>query len=257
MTVFRFVIAIASLAAAASQTLANDEPLRIAVASNFRTTANELIREFQARHPGEVSLSVASTGKLYAQIVNGAPFHVLLAADEERPTRLEASGLAVSGSRFTYALGRLSLWSRDKSIENDDCLAALRDPASGRVSLANPATAPYGLAARQTLESLGLWEPLADRLVYGENVSQALQFAASGNARLGFVAAASLESVSLPPATCRWEVPVELHAPIRQQAVLLEGARGHEAAAEFLAFLGGEEAREIILRSHYGLEPAR
>lgn len=230
---------------------AQAEALRIAVASNFSIAMDELVEHFESLTGQAVRVSRASTGKLYAQIVNGAPFDILLAADAERPALLEAAGLAVDGSRFTYATGRLVLWSRDPRLASADCREALEAPASGRVAIANPDTAPYGAAAREVLITLGLWGRLRDRLVTGESIGQTLQFVASGNASLGFVAAAQLGLENLPAAACLWQVPASLHSPIEQQAVLLRPAAEDLGAQAFLRFLRGAEARRIIVDNGY------
>jgi molybdate transport system substrate-binding protein len=174
---------------------------------------------------------------------------VLLAADAERPRRLEASGAAVPGTRFTYARGALVLWSRHAQ----DCLAALRRDDGGLVAIANPATAPYGAAAKAVLHAAGFWGPLHDRLVIGENIAQTLQFAASGNAQLGFIARSQLQVPSLPLATCTWPVPAAMHEPIDQQAILLRRGANHRGAASFLQFLRGDAGRAIIRRDGYEL----
>ena len=211
------------------------EDVFVAVASNFSIAMQEIGPEFEAATGARLRVSTASTGKLYAQIVNGAPFDVLLAADRDRPQRLEASGAVVEGSRFTYAEGQLVLWSRQES----DCRGALNGFDRGRLAIANPATAPYGLAAQQFLEREGLWDALKPKLVQGESVIQALQFAATGNARLGFVAASLLLSDAVPDAACTWSVPSSMHGPIEQQAVLLRRGANNADAASFLAFLQG------------------
>ncbi|MCG8371525.1 MAG: molybdate ABC transporter substrate-binding protein, partial [Proteobacteria bacterium] len=189
------------------------EPLRAAVASNFAGAFDALADDFSVRTGIEIERSYGSTGKLYAQIRNGAPFDVFLAADVERPSLLEASGRAETGSRFTYAVGRLAVWSRSA----DDCLGALRDADSGYVAIANPELAPYGRAAGEYLAAAGIRDGLARRLVYGENVSQAFAYAASGNA---IVAIVSLSHSKRPGARrragCVHEVPAGLHAPIEQ-----------------------------------------
>ena len=212
----------------------------------------EIAPEFEAATGVRLRVSTASTGKLYAQIINGAPFDVLLAADRDRPQRLEASGAAVEGSRFTYAEGQLVLWSRQET----DCRGVLDAFDSGRLAIANPDTAPYGLAAQQFLEHEGLWDAIEPKLVQGESVIQALQFAATGNARLGFVAASLLLSDAVPEASCTWRVPASMHAPIEQQAVLLRRATDNPDAAAFLAFLQGQRAREIITRHGYRMGAA-
>lgn len=223
----------------------------VAVASNFSSAAADIAAEFEASTDHDVRITTASTGKLYAQIVNGAPFDVFLAADAERPGRLERSGEAVSGSRFAYAVGRLVLWSRHPGLS--DCRAALDDPGTGRVAIANPETAPYGAAAMEFLQRAGLLDTVEPRLVTAENISQALQFAATGNAALAFVAEAHLRAPQLPVSSCSWAVPDSLHAPIEQHAVLLARAADDPAAREWLAFLRSETARTIIEAHGYDL----
>jgi molybdate transport system substrate-binding protein len=221
----------------------------VAVASNFGAAAREIGAQFERDSGYQVRITTASTGMLYAQIVNGAPFDVLLAADAERPRRLEAGGEGVPGTRFTYALGALVLWSR----QVDDCRAALHGDGGGLVAIANPDIAPYGAAAKSFLQHAGLWESLGDRLVIGENIAQALQFAASGNAELGFVARSQLRAASLPPASCSWPVPETMHAPIDQQAILLRRGAASESASAFIDFLRADAGRAIILRHGYSL----
>jgi len=223
----------------------------VAVAANFTTTAGELARAFEAETGHQVRLVSGSTGRLYAQVVNGAPFDVLLAADVERPRRLEAGGQAQAGSRRTYAIGRLVAWSRDPALAGRNCLEALHDDDPGRIALANPDLAPYGAAAREYLERSGLWERLSGRAVLGENVAQTLQFTVSGGARIGFVAAAQLTSPALPAAACSHEVPADAHAPIEQQAVLLVRAEDNAAAVMFLDWLVAVDAQSIIEDAGY------
>ena len=228
--------------------LANAADLTVGVASNFAATMPRLATAFEASSGYTLRTSVGSTGKLYAQIVNGAPFDVMLAADTRRPALLVSAGLAVAESRFTYATGRLVVWSRDPALT--DCRVALSE-GLGKIAIANPATAPYGEAARSTLLALDLWEAVAPRLVTGESIGQTLHFAASGNASLGFVAAAQLTS-AVPEPSCQWHVPSHYHARIEQQAVLLTGARNARAAHAFLMFLRSDEARRIVASAGYG-----
>lgn len=223
--------------------------MTVAVASNFSVTIDEIAAQFTTDTGHRVRLIPASTGKLHAQIVNGAPFDVFLAADSDRPQRLEASGAAVPGTRFTYAIGELVLWSRQLA----DCRGALDDPGGMRIAIANPATAPYGAAAREFLQQAGLWESVKPRLVIGESISQALQFVASGNAQLGFIASSQLRAPSLPDATCTWPVPTALYAPIEQQAILLQHGRDTDGARRFLQFLHSDSGRVIIERHGYRL----
>ncbi len=217
----------------------------VAVASNFRETAQVLAAEFERRSGHRVRLAFGSTGRHYAQIVHGAPFAVFLAADDERPARLEREGRAVAGSRFTYALGRLVLWS-PRPGRVDGAGRVLEEGGFRRLALANPRLAPYGRAAREVLRRRGLWRRLRPRLVMGENVAQALQFVHSGNAGLGFVALAQVRDAG----GSRWEVPAQEYTPIRQQAVLLEE---RPAARGFLEFLRSPAGRDIIRAHGYHL----
>ena len=234
-----------------STVAARADSILVAVASNFNTTAAEIVKEFRAESGHDVRISSASTGKLFVQIENGAPFDVLLAADSARPERLEASGHGVQNSRFTYAIGQLVLWSRDPDIEVSECRERLEHLESDRLAIANPDTAPYGAAARQLLKRLGLWDGLQSRLVIGENVAQTLQFVASGNASLGFVAMSQIDNDRLPEPSCSWIVTPDLHDAIEQQAILLDRAAGNPVAREFLQFLRSESGRMIISRSGY------
>jgi molybdate transport system substrate-binding protein len=222
--------------------------VRIAVAANFAPILEELAADFTARTGHRVLQSSASTGKHYAQIRNGAAFDLFLAADSERPRLLEQAGLGVPGTRFTYAEGRLVLWVPG-ARQLDDPRAYLAQAGFRHLAIANPRLAPYGLAAQQVLEHWGLWEPLRARLVRGENVGQAFQYVATGNAEVGLVALSLLRS--LPGDTgAHWLVPADLHDPVSQQALLL---RRGEAAEAFLDYLVGEAAAAMIEQAGYGL----
>ena len=218
----------------------------VAVASNFRETARQLSQDFSESSGADVRLSFGSTGKLYTQIINGAPFDVFLAADAERPRLLEESGRAVPGTRATYATGSLVLWSRDQRLRGRNCREVLQRGDYDRLALANPQTAPYGKAARQFLASVELWEDASPRVVYGENILQTLQFAATGNATLGFVAASLMGHPNLPSTVCMWRVPESSHAPLEQQVVLLQRGVDNGAARNFVAYLASERAQAII-----------
>jgi molybdate transport system substrate-binding protein len=226
-----------------------DDTIRVAVASNFADTAAALGLAFESNDESRVSLSSGSTGKLYAQIVNGAPFDVFLAADAERPRLLEDSGNAVLGSRFTYAIGALVVWSPTAT----DCIAALHDAHAGRIAIANPATAPYGRAARDFLVGIDAWDGAEPRVVYGQNVLQALQFAATGNVSLAIIPRTHAWRASMPPASCIAEVPAAAHSPLVQQAVLINADSG--GARRFFEFLQSNTARRMIERSGYGVAP--
>jgi molybdate transport system substrate-binding protein len=224
---------------------------RVAVASNFAAPAKDLAERFADGTGHRVDISSAATGKLYAQIANGAPFDLLLAADRQRPERLEEAGLGIAGSRFTYALGSLVLWSRDPAYAGRDCLTALSALGTKKLAIANPLTAPYGRAARQYLQAAALWRSVESQLVFGENVAQTLHFAATGNAALGLIAAAQAEDQRLPAATCRVPISSDTHEPIEQQAILLERAAANTTAAEFLQFLRGPTGRAVIAAHGY------
>lgn len=232
--------------------IAFGEVALVAVAANFAEVMERLEADFEAESPHGLTVTTGSTGKLYAQIVNGAPFDVLLAADQARPELLEQQGLAVRGTRFTYASGRLSLWSADPQAFAGDGAAWLRRGAFRRLAIANPDLAPYGLAARQVLEALGVYEALAGRLVLGENVGQAHAMVATGNAEAGLVARAYVASPRNREPGSRWDVPADLHAPIRQDAVLLMRAEDNSAARDLLAFLRRDDVRRVIAGYGYG-----
>ena len=217
-----------------------------AVAANFSEAAERLAADFGRAAEHEVTLAAASTGKLYAQIRNGAPFDVFLAADRLRPELLERDGLAVPGSRITYAVGRLTLWSPDASLIDADGRKTLQEAKFRRLAMANPELAPYGAAARRTLLALGLHAALRGRIVTGENIGQAHALVATGNAELGLVALSHVLSSRNRLRGSRWDVPERLHDPIRQDAVLLHRGRNNAAARAFLDYLRTPEARETI-----------
>lgn len=239
------------LAALLPRVLPAEEIVTVAVASNFAKTATAVAAAFTENTGVTVRISSGSTGKLYAQIINGAPFDIFLSADARRSELLEQSGLIVSGSRSDYAIGRLVLWSRDEKLRGKDCRDVLRRVEYSRLALANPGTAPYGEAAREVLQAVGLWASASERAVFGENIAQTLQFAATGNATLAFVARSQLKDPNLPEATCAWTVPESLHATLHQQLVLLKRARSNVGARRFVEFLGSPAAKEIIRRHGY------
>ena len=246
-------LGLVALAALESGPLRAGEAM-IAVASNFDRTARELEAEFEKNGADSITIVSGSTGKLYAQIVNGAPFDAFLSADELRPSLLEAQGRAVRGSRFTYALGRLCLWSPDPRRVAGDGSQTLRAADFRRLAVANPRLAPYGAAALDTLRAFALDETLADRLVMGENVGQAYSMVATGNAELGFVALAQVLTLREAGAGSRWDVPAELHGPIRQDAVLLRHGESNTAASAFLRFLKSPAGRMLIQSFGYEVE---
>lgn len=219
----------------------------VAVAANFTDAAKEIAAAFKARTGHEAVLSFGASGQFYMQIAQDAPFQVFLSADEERPRRAMNDGHGVAGSAFTYAIGKLVLWSKDPNRVKGE--ATLKDAAFGKLSICNPVAAPYGQAAVQTMKSLKLYDALQPKLVVGANISQAYQFVQTGNAEVGFVA---LSQVVSDKAGSRWMVPQDLYAPIRQDAVLLKKGATNEAATAFLAFLKGPEATDVIRK--YGYE---
>ncbi|MCW8918143.1 MAG: molybdate ABC transporter substrate-binding protein [Gammaproteobacteria bacterium] len=227
------------------------ETARIAVAANFTDVTYALASLFEQQTGHTVTASFGSTGKLYAQIVHGAPFDLFLAADAAQPRRLESDGLAVAGSRFTYARGRLVLWSAQPELFTDG-VAFLRRGEFRRLAIANPQTAPYGAAARQLLQRLGVWPALSAKLVRGDSIAQAFQFTATGNAELGLVAASQVRAWARPGSI--WLVPESMHQPIVQQAVLLRRGEESVAAQDFMRFLRGSEARTVIRDHGYAVE---
>lgn len=228
-------------------TEARAEYVRVAVASNFTVPAKQLAAAFEHATGDRVTLSFGSTGTLYAQIAQGAPHQVFLAADAARPDRAVAEGFAVAESRFVYAIGRLALLAPGAVINNGDARASLERGDLARLAIANPVTAPYGRAALETLTALGLTETYRDRIVRGSNIAQTFQFVATGNADAGFVALSQAQNRASGE---YWPVPDDLHAPIEQAAVLLEIGRHNPVALAFLDFLRGPDARAII--QHYG-----
>jgi len=239
---------IAILAMTFSPAMARAEEIRVATASNFRAAMSQLAGEFGKKSGHSVIPVFGSTGKHYAQIINGAPFDAFFAADARRPELLEQSGMSVPGSRFTYAMGKLVLWSRRANYV-DVSGNVLKRGEFRYLALANPELAPYGAAARDVLEALGLWDGLSRRMVLGENVGQAFLFVRSGNAELGFVAASQLVgSNPAPMEGSLWEVPENLYRPIGQQAVLLSDTK---ACREFMTFIRSEEAARIIRENGY------
>jgi molybdate transport system substrate-binding protein len=197
-------------------------------------------------------LSFGSTGKFYAQIKNGAPFQVLMSADDETPARLEIEGATVAGTRFTYATGRLVLWSKQAGLV-DDKGTVLRGASFEHIAIADPKLAPYGAAALEALTKLGLLQVLQPKFVLGENIAQAYQFVLTGNAALGFVALSQVMAEGKLREGSAWVVPANLHKPIQQDAVVLSGGKDNPAATALMAYLKGEKVRAIIRAFGYEL----
>ena len=231
-------------------TQALSESTHVAVAANFTAAARQIAEAFSEHSEHEAVLSFGSTGKLFTQIANGAPFEVFLAADQERPARAVSEGLAVAGTQFTYASGKLALFSSKPDLVDPQGLILSQPERFNKVAIANPKLAPYGIAAVEVMRALGLESALEPKWVMGENIAQTYQFVFTGNADLGFVALAQLAAT---PSGSHWIVPEDLYAPIHQDAVLLEKGADNPAARAFLDFLRGEVARGIIAQQGYGL----
>jgi len=221
------------------------EELTLAVASNFARPMDALVADFEESTRHHLNVSYGSSGRLYAQIINGAPFHLFFSADQEKPDALEQTGQAVKGSRFTYATGALVLWSANSELSLADG-EALRGQQVERLALANPRLAPYGVAAMQVLQTMGLDSDYNERLVRGENINQAYQFVNTGNAQAGFVALSQVfENGSIEKGS-GWIVPSNLYDPIRQDVVLLNNGSNNQAAKEFLDFITSRDAQAVI-----------
>lgn len=225
--------------------------VKVAVAANFAGPMARIAESFAAATGHTALLSSGSTGKFYAQIRSGAPFEVLLAADDETPKRLLAEGHAVAGTNFTYAVGRLVLWSARSDLV-DEQGAVLQAGSFAHLAIANPKTAPYGAAALQVLKARGLDQTLAPRLVTAESVAQAYQFVVTGNAELGFVALSQLAVPGKAALGSRWLVPAALHQPILQDAVLLQPGATNPAARALLEHLQSAPVRQLIRAYGYG-----
>ncbi len=224
----------------------------VAVASNFAATMERLAPLFQKESGHTVKVTLGASAKLYAQIKGGAPFGVFLSADEELPKRLLQDGLAVSGSRFVYATGRLVLWSAQPDLV-DEKGAVLNKGNFNKLAIANPIYSPYGVAAKETLGKLTMWNAMQGKLKKGDSVTQAYQLAATENADLAFIALAQVMSDGKVAAGSWWLVPPELHNPIRQSAVQLTGAKDQAAALAFLDFMKSEKARAVMRGFGYEL----
>lgn len=247
MRTLKFLIAAVALVATgliAGQ--ANAGETNVAVAANFTDAAKEIAAVFKEKTGHDAILSFGSSGQFYTQITQDAPFQIFLSADDERPKKLVDEGLGVSESRFTYAIGKLVLWSKDPNLVKGE--ETLKEAAFAKLSICNPVAAPYGAAAVETMQSLKLYDALKPKFVEGANISQAFQFVDTGNAELGFVA---LSQIVGDESGSRWEIPQSLYEPIRQDAVLLKKGSDNEAATAFIDFLKGPEARAIIEKYGY------
>jgi molybdate transport system substrate-binding protein len=225
--------------------------VQVAVAANMAAPIQKLAADFAQSTGHEAVVVLGSTGKFYAQVKAGAPFEVLLAADDESPARLVQDGLAVPNTQFTYAIGRLVLWSADAAGVDAKGEVLLKRPR-GKLAIADPRLAPYGLAAMETLDNLGVTKAWKPQLVQGESIGQAFQFAATGNAPLGFVALAQVMAEGRITKGSAWIVPAQFHTPLKQDAVLLKTGQRNPAAAAWLQYLKTGPARAIL--REYGYE---
>jgi molybdate transport system substrate-binding protein len=221
----------------------------VAVAANFTDAAKEIAAAFKAKTDHDAVLSFGSSGQFMTQIGQDAPFEIFLSADDTRPKELVAKGLGVPGSEFTYAIGKLVLWSKQPDLVKGE--ETLKRSQFSKLSICNPVAAPYGAAAVETMQSLKLYDALKPKFVEGANITQAYQFVETGNAEVGFVALSQLTGKS---EGSRWLVPQELYKPITQGAVLLRKGEKNPAATAFIEFLKGPEARAIIEKYGYTTE---
>lgn len=228
------------------------DEVQVAVAANFTAPMQRIAIEFHKDTGHSAQLSFGATGKFYAQISNGAPFEVLLAADTQTPARLITEGKAVAGSLMTYAIGKLVLWSPRAGLV-DEKGSVLTNPAVTHIAYCNPKLAPYGEAAVEAMKSLGVYDAVQPKLVQGENISQAYQFVASGNAEVGFVALSQVFKNGKIAEGSGWILPSKLYSQIRQDAVILANGRDHPAAEALMSYLKSEKSRAIIESFGYGL----
>ena len=247
---FRKIFLLVVMGFAAGTTLADE--VQVAVAANFTAPMQKIAAEFEKSTGHKAQLIFGATGKFYAQIKNGAPFDVLLAADDETPARLVKEGAAVPGTQITYAIGKLVLWSPKPGVV-DEKGEVLKKADIAHVSYCNPKLAPYGAAAVEAMKSLGVFDMLRPKLVEGENITQAYQFVVSGNAEIGFVALSQVYMDGKISEGSAWVVPANLYSPIRQDAVILQKAKSNGAAAELVRYLKSDKATAVIRSYGYGL----
>ncbi len=228
------------------------EQALVAVAANFVPPFREIAIEFEQATGHQLQVAGGSSGNFYSQIKNGAPFDVFFSADMERPKLLEDEGLGVKDSRFTYAIGRLVLWSPNENLIKGE--ETLRLKQYKRLAIANPKAAPYGLAAMQAMQKMELWDSLQPHIVMGESLGQTMGFIESGNAQLGFVAFSQVLDPKIKGKGSRWDIPNNLHEPITQDVILLTKGKDNPAAKALMEFMGGPQAKTIIKRYGYELK---
>ncbi|MDR9753691.1 molybdate ABC transporter substrate-binding protein [Pseudomonas sp. SZMC_28357] len=248
----KFITSGVALFAALAFSAAHADDVQVAVAANFTAPVQAIAAEFEKDTGHKLVASFGATGQFYTQIKNGAPFEVFLSADDTTPLKLEKEGDTVKGSRFTYAIGTLALWSaKDGYVDAKG--KVLSDNAYQHLSIADPKTAPYGLAATQVLGKLNLTDKVKDKLVTGQNITQAFQFVSTGNAELGFVALSQIYKDGKVTSGSAWIVPAELHEPIKQDAVILTKGKDNAAAKALVEYLKGPKAAAIIKSYGYQL----
>jgi molybdate transport system substrate-binding protein len=228
------------------------EQVLVAVAANFVPPFREIAIEFERTTGHNVQVAAGSSGNFYSQIKNGAPFDVFFSADNERPKLLGEEGFGVKDSRFTYAIGRLVLWSPNAGLIKGE--ETLRFKQYKRLAMANPKTAPYGVAAIEAMQKLELWEGIQSQIVIGESLGQTMGFIESGNAQLGFVALSQVMDPKIKGKGSRWDVPTNLHEPIKQDVILLTKGKINPAAKALMEFMGSPQAKAIIERYGYELK---
>ena len=244
------LLAMSALLGFASVAIAGE--VQVAVAANFTAPMQKIAAEFEKDTGHKALLTFGATGKFYAQIKNGAPFEVLLSADQETPARLEQEGATANGSRFTYAIGKLVLWSTREAIV-DSKGDVLKRGGFDHIALANPKLAPYGAAAMEAMKALGVAESLAPKFVQGENIAQTYQFISTANALLGFVAMSQVYENGKLKSGSAWIVPSNLYSPIRQDAVILDKGKGSAAAAALMKYLKSDKVKAVIKSYGYDL----
>ena len=249
VTVKRFLLSLATSLAMAFPAHAGE--VSVAVAANFTAPMQKIASLFEQDTGHKATLAFGSTGRFYAQIKNGAPFDLLLSADDETPAKLAKEGLAVDASRFTYAIGKLALWSKQPGLVDAQGLV-LKSGTFDKIAVADPKLAPYGAAAVEVMTHLGVLNTLRPKFVQGENIAQTHQFVATQNAQLGFVAMSQVMADGRLVEGSVWAVPATLYSPLRQDAVLLNKGQGNAAAAALLQYLKGDKARAVI--RGYGYE---
>lgn len=228
------------------------ESVLVAVAANFVPPFREIAIEFETATGHNIRVATGSSGNFYSQIKNGAPFDVFFSADAERPKLLEDEGFGVKNSRLTYAIGRLVLWSPNADLVKGE--ETLRTKTFKHLAIASPKTAPYGVAAMQVMQKLELWDTLQPQIVMGESLGQTIGFIESGNAELGFVALSQVLDPKIKGKGSHWDVPTNLHEPIKQDVILLTKGKDNPAATTLMAFIGGPQAKAIIERYGYELK---